>query len=270
MKRVNRKRRLNARDAARMRNGAVRRKRRKRKYMLYYILIFIIFVTMAISLSLTVFFNINEIVVLNSGMHTEDEIISVSNVKIGDNLLRISLKNIEDNVLDSCLDFDKVNVQRSFPSKIIIECVPCNVRFCYQKNDGRYVYVSNHGRIIEVDQPIPLANTLILKMNNDFFDDCKKGQYIELNQDDNIKINSLIEKLDSVGFKDVNMIVFDEAGLYITYQNRIVIEIADMSKVDYILNMSINILDNYVGINEHGRIFLDNSNQSIHFLPEST
>lgn len=270
MKRVNRKRKLDARDAARMKNGVVRRKRRKRKYMLYYILIFIVFVTMAISLSLTVFFNINEIVVVNSGVHTEDEIISVSNVKMGDNLLRTNLKNIEDSVLDSCLDFDKVNVQRSFPSKIIIECVPCNVKFCYQKNDGRYVYVSNYGRIIEADQPAPFADTLVLKMNSDFFEDCQKGQYIKLNQEDSIKINSLVEKLDAVGFKDVNMIVFDEAGVYITYQNRIVIEIVDLSKVDYILNMSINILDNYIGINEHGRIFLDNSNQSIHFLPEST
>lgn len=270
MKRVNRKRRLNDRDAARMKNGVVRRKRRKRKYMLYYILIFIIFVTMAISLSLTVFFNIHEIEVLNSGIHTEDEIISVSNVKIGDNLLRTSLKNVEDNVLDSCLDFDKVNVKRSFPSKIIIECIPCNVKFCYQKKDGRYVYVSSYGRIAEVDQPVPLANTLILKMSSDCLEDSIKGQYIELNDEDIVRTNSLIEKLDSVGFKDVNMVAFDESGVHITYQNRIVIEIPDMSKVDYIINMSMNIIDNYIGINERGRIFLDDSNKSIHFLPEST
>lgn len=270
MKRVNRNRRLKARDAARMRNGVVRRKRRKRKYMLYYILVFVIFVTMAISLSLTVFFNINEIEVLNSGIHTEDEIISVSSVKIGDNLLRTSLKDVEDNILDSCLDFDKVNVKRSFPSKIMIECVPCNVKFCYQKNDGRYVYVSDYGRIVEVDQTYPLANVLILKMSSDFLEDCKKGQYIKMNHEDFVRINSLIEKLDGVGFKDISMVAFDESGLYITYQNRIVIEISDMSKVDYIINMSMNIIDNYIGINEHGRIFLDDSNQSIHFLPENT
>ncbi len=270
MKRVNKKGRVNARDAARMRNGVVRRKRRKRKYTLYYILMFIILITMAISLSLTVFFNIDEIEILNSNSHTEEEIISASNVKIGDNLFRTSLKNIEDNILDSCLDFDKVIARRSFPNKLVIECVSCSVKFCYQKNDGRYVYVSNYGRITEVDQPEPLPNTLTLKINSELFENCQKGQYIELEKEDEIKINSIIAKLDSVGFKDINMISFDESSVYITYQNRIVIEISDMSKLDYIINMSRSIIDSYIGINEHGRIFLDNSNQSIHFLPETT
>lgn len=189
MKRT-KKRRLNTRDAARLRNCTVRKRRRKRKYMLYYILIFIIFITTAISLSLTVFFNIDEIVVLNSGVHTTDEITSVGNVKIGDNLLRTSLKKIEDNILDECLDFDKVSVKRSFPNKLIIDCLPCDIKFCYQTNDGMYVYVSSYGRVIETEQPAPSDNTLVLKVNTDFFENCEKGQYIELSK--NILPRSLI------------------------------------------------------------------------------
>lgn len=269
MKRT-KKRRLNTRDAARLRNCTVRKRRRKRKYMLYYILIFIIFLTTSISLSLTVFFNINEIVVLNSGVHTTDEITSIGNVKIGDNLLRTSLKKIEDNILDVCLDFDKVSVKRSFPNKLIIDCLPCDTKFCYQKKDGMYVYVSSYGRVTETEQSAPPANTLILKINTDFFENCQKGQYIELPQEDRTKINTLINKLDSVGCKGINRIAFDESEIYVTYQNRIVIEIPDISKTDYMIDMSMNIIDDYIGINERGKIFLDNFNQSVHFLPEST
>lgn len=269
MKRI-KKRRLNTRDAARMRNSTVRRKRRKRKYMLYYILIFIVFATTAISLSLTVFFNIDEIVVLNSGGYAADEIKSISNVKIGDNLLRTSLKKIEDSILDVCLDFDKVSVKRSFPNKLVIDCLPCDVKFCYQKSDGRYVYISSHGRVTETDQSAPLPDVLTLKINTDFFEDCQKGQYIDLPQEDKTKISSLINKLDSVGCKDISRMAFDESKIYLTYQNRIVIEIPDISKADYMIDMSMNILDNYIGINECGRIFLDISSKSVHFLPEST
>lgn len=269
MKRT-KKRRLNTRDAARLRNATVRKRRRKRKYMLYYILIFIIFVTTAVSLSLTVFFNIDEIVVLNSGAHTTDEIISIGNVKIGDNLVRTSLKKIEDNVLDECLDIDKVSVKRSFPNKLIIDCLPCDVKFCYQKNDGMYVYVSSCGRVTETEQSAPPDNTLILKINTDFFEDCHKGQYIELPQEDKTKINKLINKLDSVGCKDINRIVFEESKIYVTYQNRIVIEIPDISKTNYMIDMSMNIINDYIGLNERGKIFLDNFGQSVHFLPEGT
>lgn len=263
------KRRLNPRDAARLRNGTVRKRRRKRKYMLYYILIFIIFVTTAVSLSLTVFFNIDEIVVLNSGVHTTDEITSISNVKIGDNLLRTSLKKIEDNILDVCLDFDKVSVKRSFPNKLIIDCLPCDVKFCYQKNDGMYVYVSSYGRITETEQSVPPDNTLVLKINTDVFEDCQKGQYLELPQEDKTKINTLINKVDSIDCKDITRIAFDESKIYVTYQNRIVIEIPEISKANYMIDMSMKIIDDYIGINEHGKIFLDNSSQSVHFLPEN-
>ena len=120
---------INSREIAKLKSCGMRKRRKKRAYILYYILIFIIFLTLGISLSLTVFFNIDVIEVRGTGEYSTDDILSASEVKVGDNLLRVNLEKTGERILNSCLELEKVNVKQSFPNKLIIDCEPCELKF---------------------------------------------------------------------------------------------------------------------------------------------
>ena len=128
MKKVKRSK-INSREIARIKSRKIRKRRKKRTYMLYYILIFVIFLTIGISLSLTVFFNIDIIEINNSGKYSTNDVLAASEVTVGDNLLKINLEKIQQRILNSCLELEKINVKRSFPNKLIIDCEPCELKF---------------------------------------------------------------------------------------------------------------------------------------------
>ena len=260
---------INSREIAKLKSCGMRKRRKKRAYILYYILIFIIFLTLGISLSLTVFFNIDVIEVRGTGEYSTDDILSASEVKVGDNLLREKKKKTEERILDSCLELEKVNVKQSFPNKLIIDCEPCELKFSYQKNDGRYIYISRYGRIVEPDQPCFKNGLMILKIDGEEPQNYQKGEYFQISKENKTKIDNLISTIDNVGLKDVSEIELSENGAHVTYQNRVIIDIFDMSNAQYMLKMAASILDEYIGMNENGRIFLDFSTQSVHFLPEN-
>ena len=269
MKKVKRSK-INSREIARIKSRKIRKRRKKRTYMLYYIIIFVIFLATGISLSLTIFFNIDAIEINDSGQYSTDEVLTASEVNVGDNLLRINLDKIENNILNSCLELEKINIKRSFPNKLIINCVPCELKFCCQKDDGRYIYISRYGRIVEEDAPCSKSGLLILKIDGVELKKYQKGEYFQISKEDKAKVDNLINIIDNVGLKDVSKIELCESGAYVTYQNRVIIEISDISNAQYMLQMAANILDEYIGLNENGRIFLDYSTHSIHFLPETS
>ena len=261
--------RINSREIARIKRCKSKKKRKKRSYILYYILIFIVFLTIGISLSLTVFFNIDAIEIHESGKYSNDDILVASDIRIGDNLLRVNLEKTSERILNSCLDLEKVSVKRSFPNKLIIDCELCELKFCYQKNDGRYIYISRYGRIVEADQPCSAKGLMNLKIYDAEPHNYQKGEYFQISKENKTKIDNLISIIDKIGLKDVSGIELLENGAYVTYQNRVIIEILDISNAEYMLKMAANILNEYIGINENGKIFLDFSTQAVHFLPEN-
>ena len=109
---------------------------------------------------------------------------------------------------------------------------------------------------------------MILKIDGEDPQNYQKGEYFQISKENKTKIDNLISIIDNVGLKDVSEIELSENGAYVTYQNRVIIEISDISNAQYMLKMAANILDEYIGINENGRIFLDFSTKSVHFLPE--
>ncbi len=266
MKKVkNYKRSSKAREDAKQKNQQMRRRRKKRKYMLYYILILIIILTTTISLSLTVFFNIENIEVKNPYPYTADEIISASGLELGDNLIRTRLGEIEKKILKNCINLDEVHANRKFPNTLSITCVIATIKYCCQKPDGSYIYISNSGRVIDIDQAEAFDGVLIISY--DQLGDYKKGDYLQFSKDEKQKIDSIISGIENAQLKDITKISITKDKIEITYQNRILIEINNMSKIEYILMASAKIIDEYIGVNESGKILFDEVNQSIHFLP---
>lgn len=254
------------RDRARQMNAQKKKRHRKRKYMIYYIFFIILILSVIIALSMTVFFRIDNIDVQNAGSYTPEQIIAVSGVKDGENLIRCDVGQAEDNILEAYPDFDKVEVKRVFPSGLQITCTQAVCVYCYQYNES-YIYTSQSGRILSVNQPTPAPNAIV--MQGITIQEPIVGDYIELtDQSQKDKLTLVTADVEQVGLTDITGIALTQEGVDLRYQNRITIEIDDMSQTEYILNASKVILDSYIGSEEKGKLFYVDSNQSIHFLPE--
>ena len=87
----------NERNTNNRNGGNVRKKRRRRKQnlSLYYTAIFFLVAVVGIILSLTVFFNVKEVIVTGNSIYTNNDIILASGIKTGDNLVRLSSSKVE-------------------------------------------------------------------------------------------------------------------------------------------------------------------------------
>ena len=62
----------------------------------------------------------------------------------------------------------------------------------------------------------------------------------------------------------------DANTTHITSENRIVLEIKDISKTDYLIKMSKEAMKKIIGRNEKGNLTYIKSKKTLHFIPEKT
>ena len=96
------------------------RKKHRGNYLLFYIAFGLIFVILAVSLSLTVFFNINEIEVEGCVRYTSDDVAAASGITLGDNMFLTSYSDCESEI---CLNLPYVrsaSFKRHINGKITI------------------------------------------------------------------------------------------------------------------------------------------------------
>lgn len=132
-------------------NTSRHRKRHKKNYALYYILFFLLIAITGITLSLTVFFNVGEIVVDGKVTISVNEIKETTGVKIGDNMFRMSMETIEKRISDKYITIEDVNVSRKFPAtlKVTVSMATPKASITYDKQ--QYT-LSAKNRIINVGE----------------------------------------------------------------------------------------------------------------------
>lgn len=255
------------REKAQQKNANRKKRRRKGKYILYYLFFLFFALTAVAVLSMTVFFSIESFQVEDTGIYSQEDIIGSSGIQIGDNLIRTDMKRAQKIILKNHIYLDSVLVKRVFPSIVEIKCTPAVVTYSYHTDSG-YIYVSQSGRVLEVDQPQPAPNSFTISGVE--IASSNQGDFITTqNQKELDKFNTLQTQIKEIGLDGVTGIELDGDGANIIYQDRIVIEIDSWDHATYILNASKKILDAYIGVQEKGKILYESSNQSIHFVPEN-
>ena len=95
---------------------AQRRKRNRRKKLIIRACFGGIFLLVGVVIVLTMFFNINEITVTGDTIYAPDEIINASEVNVGDNLIFVSKKKINNNITETLPYVGAVKVKRHLPT----------------------------------------------------------------------------------------------------------------------------------------------------------
>lgn len=234
-----------------------RKRRRKRNLKLYYLLIFFFVLLAGVALSLTVFFNIEEFVVVGDTIYDASEIKEASGIKIGDNLFRIKSGSIEQKVISKLPYIEEVKLKRSLPSKLTITTKKARPYANIGSND-KYYLISTSGRILE-ELSKPQEDLIIVKGYNPA--ESKVGEYITpefaTKHDLLVDILSAIESADISHIKSIN--IADSIGITLNYDNRIDILIGSAADIDYKLAVAKGIIDDRANASEKGTINVQSS-----------
>ena len=245
----------------------LRRRQIRKKYMLYYIMFGIIILVTLTILSLTVFFNIEEIEVTGVKNNKKEYVLQSCQIKEGDNLILTNSKKSEKKIFESLKDLDEVEVSKKFPNKILINCRESIPKFCCEKSNKQYIVVSENGRIIKNSETAKPNNIIELVIKNKNFNECNVGDFLQLDENTEQSLNVIKDAINLENAKNITKIKLDNSLILIIFENRVVLEITDISEVQYLLRISLKILKSLIGPSEKGKIIYLKSKKSIHFIP---
>lgn len=124
-----------------------KKKKKSSKLLKIFILFFLIIISFAILLISPVF-NISKITVENNSKITDEEIISLSGIKIGENTFKYINLDIMEKIKENSF-VENVKVMRKYPSEIIIDIVERDIKY-YFKVSSKNVYIDSQGYIVEI------------------------------------------------------------------------------------------------------------------------
>ena len=244
---------LEERQHAQQAVAAKRRKKRKKNYALYYIILFLFIVVAGVILSLTVFFNIEEISVEGTSRYSTEEIIEKSGLHTGDNLFRISTGDASTRIIDAFGYIDKVDIDRAFPNKLVISITEAQPVMSFESG-GVYTLVSDQGRILESGLPEPKENTFIV--TGVTLEGYSVGDFISVSQSPEIEtLNTISDICSEIGITGLTQVDFNsvvDIRLYLHDQIRV--DIGSISDLEYKLTFAREIIETRLDEGQKGVI----------------
>lgn len=241
-------------------NNHKRNRRRKRNMTGYYFLVAFLAAGIAASLSVTLLFNVHEVVIsgMTGSSYSETEIISSAGISRGDNLVRMNTVKIKDTMMNDLLFIDDVEIKKSFPDKVLIDITP-SIECAYVECKGGYALISENWRIIGQTEE-PEKSSLIIVRGFD----CKSNEektIIESKDPD--KSTALKEILDEIKKQNIKKMVSvdisDKYDVELNYDNRIKICIEKPVDIEYKLRYAYKIITDELRENKNGYLIYRNS-----------
>ncbi len=229
------------RDEARKVNSTHHKRKRKKNYTLHYILIFVLIVVTGFTLSVTVFFNTQKIIVEGVQNQTPQQIVEYTQVELGDNLFRINLGEISDGILKQTVDLDDVIIDRKLPDTLLIKLVPSQAQAAVY-NGQQYFIVSTGGRIIEQVENLSDYPELFvisgIALSNSFL-----GDFITENEQYQ-SIQKILQGMEEREISPVSALEIDSNNeIKVCYENRVTIYLGNMLNLNYKLDCIKQVID---------------------------
>ncbi len=260
------KRPANLHRQAKVQENTRRHKRRhKKNYILYYISLLILITVVAISLSLTIFFNIESISVKGNTGIDVNTIIASSGIEEGQNLFRINIDKASKNIISNHLTIDNVKIKRQIPSTLSIEVEMAKTKAEISYLEKSYSLSHSH-KIIGVNKA-PLDASAIRIVGPDL-KDIKLGDYITHDEKNKLEVIDIV--LDAIEEKELAQIkaidITDEMTIKLYYADRYEIKVGGVLDIEYKLQWAINLIDQQLtDENEKGIIDVSADNGMYYF-----
>lgn len=140
--------------------NAPSRRRRARRYTIHYLMLFLFCLGLGLTLCFTVFFKVRTIKVKNCTFYSEEEVITRSEIRKGDNLFQINIGDTQRMLMDRFPYFERVKVKRFLPTTVIIDVVEEEPMVAAYTDEG-YAVVSYTGKVLKTKIKSPPENICI-------------------------------------------------------------------------------------------------------------
>ena len=140
-----------------------RRKKNKRKKLIFRAVLCFVFLCIGIIFALTMFFNISEITVTGDTIYSSEDVIEKSGVIIGDNLIFVSKKEINEKVSTGLPYVGSVKVKRHLPTKLELIITKTDAVYAVVI-DGYYTLLDETGKVLEKDLEYVGDNIILLNI----------------------------------------------------------------------------------------------------------
>lgn len=207
----------------------LRRRRNRRKKIIFRSVLGLIFFCIGTILALTLFFNVNSIVISGDKVYSDEEIIEVAEVAEGDNLIFLSKKKINEKVTSGLAYVGEVKIKRRLPSTLEIEIIKTDGYMAFMSG-GYYTLLDKNGKVLEKSLETVGENIILVNLGD--VESANIGETIVLKNTKVFdKMNSLVEECESLNFTDItNIDLSDIHNIKVVYQGRITLELGETQK----------------------------------------
>ena len=231
-----------------------RGKRRKRNMSLYYATVILIVMVIFAILSVTVFFKIETVIVTGSSIYSAGEIVSVSGIEGGENMIRKNMGKAAENITEQLIYIETAEISRKLPSSVVIEVTPCTETACLESEDG-WLIISRMGKVLREAESPP--NGMTVFYGTEPAEDVQVGStFASADENKTDVIFELLDKEQSGGFASgmTSFNVTNRVNISCMYEDRIDIEIGAISDLDYKLKFAEEIITGNLPEDAEGRL----------------
>ncbi len=236
-----------------------RRRFRGGSYALYYLLAAIILIIVLIILANTVLFNCKQIEVSGMQRYTADEIIDVSKIRKGDNLLHVDTAKAAENIESGLAYVESAKVERSFPTGIVITVAEAEKWYCINQFGVKAV-ISRGGKILEKGSSQGLVEVTGYEAES-----LETGTRLTSKVEGKKTIpEQILKAADKAGITDIDSIdMTDRFDINVLVEGRITLELGGISEIDAKMQAARSIIDkeNEISPNANLTLLLSNPEQ---------
>ena len=241
--------------------GSIRRKRKRNMSLYYTTVMFIVLIIFAI-LSVTVFFNVETVIVTGSSIYSPEEIVEASGINGGDNMIRKNMRRLEKRITERLVYIENAEITRRFPSSVEITVFPCEETACLSNGEGGYWIVSKTGKILTtVDEPV---EQMPVFYGTEPAEEQAPGMTFASEDENKTEvIYELMKHMESnFGSRITSYDVTDRLNISCMYEDRVEIQLGVISDIDYKFRLASEILSTRISPDAEGRLrMLENGAQ---------
>ena len=217
-------------------NTRTSRKKNKRKIgPHFFIFLLMIIISVFVSLSLTIWFNVTSFMVTGNSVYAENDVISVTGIKMGDNLWRLPIDSAEQNIEQLLPYVSNAEVKRKLPGTVVVKITPAT-EYAHIKTSLGGVVVDDEFKVLK---SIADNENMLLNIKGAKISEAVVGQKLQFTDSKQLEtLRELTSVLNEYGFYEkgdykLTMIdVTDELDLRFIVNDKLYVVLGSLNNVE--------------------------------------
>lgn len=203
-----------------------RNKRNRRKKIIFRSIVGAVFLVVGVIVGLSLFFNINKIVVSGDAVYSHETVIKASGVSEGDNLIFLSKSKLDKKISSELTYIGSVTVKRRLPSTLELVVKKTDAKLGIAMN-GYFTLLDENGKVLEKDLETVGENIILLNLGE--IESAELGETVVLKEEKVFtKLQDVLAECNQIGLHDISLMdISDIYNIKIVYQGRITLELGE-------------------------------------------